>query len=581
VPGTTYRDLASIELWEQSLERSRRRRVLAADGRRELNRRRTASFAVTAAVAAAPTWPTVVASADSLSGSDAGKLARNLRRDHGERVLLSIGDTGSAVIELQRKLRVMEDGIFGPQTRTALQAYQQRHGMLPTGKVDVRTWLKLFPTDMIIAAPSASVAALGVNDPSGGQWAALSAPTGSEASKARLAATRDGDPSEAVMPQVRDASLHVAGPQGFDDTTVPAGPPTAGSPAPGGAPTQAPAPGGGGGGGGGGGSFPVVPHPGGTVGQMIATMIAAANRIDSHHYAYRWGGGHNSSFSGPYDCSGAVSAVLHAAGLLGSPMVSGDFAHWGAPGAGAVTIYANASHVYMSINGHYFGTSGANPGGGAGWFAGGPRPGFAVVHVPFSKLHLRPATRARFRAAAPTRTSAESVSGGASAVTPTGRTTIASTTPTAPSAAPPVVATTTPAAAPAPAPAPARPAVVTPQPAAPPAVTAPAPAAPVAAAPAPTGQTESVTQTSGQSTPASAPVSPPAQGPAPSAAPPAQQGGAAQQPTPAPQPAQGTASPGAGSEGPSGDAAGAQAASEPSSKQQSPSPASGSSGAAG
>src|SRR5881227_2946230 len=100
------------------------------------------------------------------------------------------------------------------------------------------------------------------------------------------------------------------------------------------------------------------------------------------HYSYSWGGGHNSRFSGPYDCSGAVSAVLHAAGLLKSPMVSGGFMHWGAKGPGAVTIYANAGHVYMSINGKFFGTSYSNPGGGAGWFNGAPRPGFVVVHVP-------------------------------------------------------------------------------------------------------------------------------------------------------------------------------------------------------
>ncbi|MFL5912734.1 MAG: hypothetical protein ACJ768_19485, partial [Gaiellaceae bacterium] len=89
--------------------------------------------------------------------------------------------------------------------------------------------------------------------------------------------------------------------------------------------------------------------------------------------AYRWGGGH-ANFNGPYDCSGAVSAVLHAAGLLSSPRVSGGFEHYGAPGKGAVTIYANASHVYMSINGRYFGTSGANPGGDGPC---GPLPRFA------------------------------------------------------------------------------------------------------------------------------------------------------------------------------------------------------------
>ncbi|HEV2734538.1 MAG TPA: hypothetical protein VGV85_06845 [Longimicrobiaceae bacterium] len=119
---------------------------------------------------------------------------------------------------------------------------------------------------------------------------------------------------------------------------------------------------------------------------MIQAMIDAANRIDRARYPYRWGGGHNSRFAGPYDCSGAVSAVLRAAGLLRSPLVSGDFMRWGARGRGLVTIYANASHVYMSIKGRFFGTSRSNPGGGAGWFRGGPRPGFVVVHVPFERM---------------------------------------------------------------------------------------------------------------------------------------------------------------------------------------------------
>ena len=94
---------------------------------------------------------------------------------------------------------------------------------------------------------------------------------------------------------------------------------------------------------------------------MIRAMIRMANRIDAKRYPYRWGGGHNASFSGPYDCSGAVSAVLRAAGLVDRPMVSGEYMRWGAPGKGAVTIYANAGHVYMSILGRFFGTTGMNP----------------------------------------------------------------------------------------------------------------------------------------------------------------------------------------------------------------------------
>src|SRR4051794_1377274 len=132
---------------------------------------------------------------------------------------------------------------------------------------------------------------------------------------------------------------------------------------------------------------------------MLSAMVNQANYIDGKHYSYRWGGGH-ANFNGPYDCSGAVSAVLHAAGLLSAPMVSGDFAHWGKPGAGAVTLYANAGHVYMSILGHYFGTTSMNPGGGAGWFDGAPRPGFVVVHVPFEDMHLSKAQLKRLIAAA-------------------------------------------------------------------------------------------------------------------------------------------------------------------------------------
>lgn len=98
-----------------------------------------------------------------------------------------------------------------------------------------------------------------------------------------------------------------------------------------------------------------------------AAAMAEAQSINSKEYPYVWGGGHG-SFAGPYDCSGAVSAVLHAAGMLGKPMVSGELASFGAPGPGPITIYANGVHAFMSIMGKFFGTSLSNPGGGAGFF---------------------------------------------------------------------------------------------------------------------------------------------------------------------------------------------------------------------
>jgi hypothetical protein len=395
VPGT-YRDLASAELWQDSLERSQRRRVLAADARKDQTRKKTASVAVTAAVAAAPMWPSMTATAADLSTEEAGKVAKKLQDNQPERILLEVGDTSTAVAELQRKLGIPDDGIFGPQTQGAVRAFQKKEKLLPTGKVDVKTWLKLFPTDMIVYAPPGSASALGVNDTDHPEWAAISAKQAAAAGETVVPAAAHGKTGKKKHAR-REAHASVrAASAGIGGLTPPS--PNAGGPQ--GAPGVGGIPGvlggivapngGGGGGGGGGGSFHFPPlSKFGSAKEMISAMIKMANRIDSHHYAYSWGGGHNSSFSGPYDCSGAVSAVLHAAGLLNRPMVSGEFMHWGAPGRGAVTIYANAGHVYMSILGKYFGTTHANPGGGAGWFPGAPRAGFAVVHVPFSALHLK------------------------------------------------------------------------------------------------------------------------------------------------------------------------------------------------
>ena len=53
----------------------------------------------------------------------------------------------------------------------------------------------------------------------------------------------------------------------------------------------------------------------------IQAAIAAGNAI--HTYPYHWGGGHRSFTDTGYDCSGAVSYVLHAAGFLSSPEPSG------------------------------------------------------------------------------------------------------------------------------------------------------------------------------------------------------------------------------------------------------------------
>jgi hypothetical protein len=98
----------------------------------------------------------------------------------------------------------------------------------------------------------------------------------------------------------------------------------------------------------------------------VKAAIAAANRI--HTLPYIWGGGHARWASPGYDCSGAVSFALHGAGLITTPMDSGEMMTWGAPGKGRwITIYANAGHAFAVIDGVRWDTSGDSEGTGPRW----------------------------------------------------------------------------------------------------------------------------------------------------------------------------------------------------------------------
>ena len=76
------------------------------------------------------------------------------------------------------------------------------------------------------------------------------------------------------------------------------------------------------------------PHRGRPGGRRAAIQaaIAAANRINRK--PYRYGGGHARFRDSGYDCSGTVSYVLHAAGVLRRPRASGDLMRFGAPRPG-------------------------------------------------------------------------------------------------------------------------------------------------------------------------------------------------------------------------------------------------------
>jgi NlpC/P60 family len=91
--------------------------------------------------------------------------------------------------------------------------------------------------------------------------------------------------------------------------------------------------------------------------EEVVAAIAAANRITRK--PYKWGGGHGRWRDSGYDCSGTVSYVLHAAGLLDRARDSSGLMSYGERGTGEwITVYAHGGHAYMVIAGLRFDTSG-------------------------------------------------------------------------------------------------------------------------------------------------------------------------------------------------------------------------------
>lgn len=90
--------------------------------------------------------------------------------------------------------------------------------------------------------------------------------------------------------------------------------------------------------------------------EAVKKMIEAGNGIA--RTPYKWGGGHGKWQDTGYDCSGSVSFVLAAAGLLSGPLASGPLMSWGEPGKGKwVTIWTNEGHVFLEVAGIRFDTS--------------------------------------------------------------------------------------------------------------------------------------------------------------------------------------------------------------------------------
>jgi hypothetical protein len=136
-------------------------------------------------------------------------------------------------------------------------------------------------------------------------------------------------------------------------------------------------------------------------GPLLKRLVAVADEIAEAHIPYCYGGGHitpaqpshgsychnaaNQFISGDaydgLDCSSSVSMLLQMSGVSTPTLDSTEFMGFGEPGPGhEFTIWANESHVFVTIDGKDWGTSDLNPYGGPGW-APQPAEGFTPRHI--------------------------------------------------------------------------------------------------------------------------------------------------------------------------------------------------------
>jgi len=277
---------------------------------------------------------------------------------------------GNAVARLQHALHLPTDGDFGPETEAAIRRLQTRHGLTVDGIVGPATWslLGIHDEETLTPPPSALTQPANSSASDAGAGAGVrsnvsdvsstGASTGSEAPVGGDAVARlqhalrmpaDGDFGPATEAAIRRLQARhgltvdgIVGPATWsllgihsEETLTPPSsaltnitPPSSASNTAGGE---------------------------GASTSVVARVIAAGDEIATRPYVY--GGGHGSFQSEGYDCSGSVSYALHGGGLLSSPEDSTGLESYGEPGPGRdITIYANAEHAFMVIDGKRFDT---------------------------------------------------------------------------------------------------------------------------------------------------------------------------------------------------------------------------------
>lgn len=296
----------------------------------------------------------------SLTASIASVTPGEAGSGHSHDAVSGTAGGESAVKRLQSALRLSVDGNFGPETEAAIRRLQARHGLTVDGIVGPATWgvigihgqETLMPPAAALPkhhSPRNTATATVADTSSRSEGGAVNGNAVERLQKA-LKMTPDGEFGPATEAAVRRLQVRhgltpdgVVGPETWaslgiktESTLTPS--PSVRASSESGSSTSGPS---------GSGSS--------TGSGVVARIIAAGDEIATRPYV--WGGGHGSFISNGYDCSGSVSYALHAAGLLSAPETSGGFESYGEAGPGQhVTIYANAEHMFMVVDGKRFDT---------------------------------------------------------------------------------------------------------------------------------------------------------------------------------------------------------------------------------
>ena len=117
-------DLARREVWRKSLDASRARRAAHA----ALRRRRLRMRGGTGSLVAVALLSGVLGAGIAVGAGGDRPAAQASAAG-----VLKVRSRGPAVAELQRKLGIAADGVFGPQTRAAVRRFQRRRGLTVDG----------------------------------------------------------------------------------------------------------------------------------------------------------------------------------------------------------------------------------------------------------------------------------------------------------------------------------------------------------------------------------------------------------------------------------------------------------------